>query len=68
MKTKREERIARAEARSRPSTPVKWHMLGRNEDQTDDEAIDAYGRDLIGPNDQIIMLVGVTPRHREEDP
>ena len=67
MKTKRESRIARAEARGRPFTPVKCHLLGRNEDQTDEEAIDAYGRDLIGPNDQIIMLVGVWPRHRPDD-
>jgi hypothetical protein len=64
---KKEERIARAEARRHPSTPVKYHMLGRNEDQTDDEAIDAYGRDLIGPNDQIIMLVGIRPKARQED-
>ena len=68
MKKDRESRIARAEARRRPLTPVKWHMLGRNEDQTDDEAIDAYGRDLIGPDDQIIMLVGVRPKPRQEDP
>jgi hypothetical protein len=65
---RKEERIARAEARRRPFTPVKCHMLGRNEDQTDDEAIEAYGRHLIGPDDQIIMLVGVWPKHRQEDP
>ena len=68
MKPNRETRIARAEARRRPFTPVQCHLLGRNEDQTDDEAIDAYSRDLIGPDDQIIMLVGVRPKHRQEDP
>jgi hypothetical protein len=63
----RKARIARAEARSRPFKPVKVHLLGRSEDETDDSAIDAYGRHLIGPEDEIVMLVGVKPKPWPDD-
>ena len=30
--------------------------------QTQDQALDAYGRDKVGPNDLVIMRVMVSPR------
>ena len=38
------------------------HLLFRQEDENEDDVYDAYGRDKIGPNDMVIMHVGVTPR------
>jgi hypothetical protein len=37
-------------------------VLIQREDQTQDEAIDAYGRDLIGENDRVIIHRIVSPR------
>ena len=47
------------------SCSVKWdnhHSLTAREGQTEDEAIDEYGREKIGPNDFVVIHKFVTPR------
>ncbi len=65
MKSNREGRIARAEARSRPLKPGACHVIGVK--TTKDAALDAYGRDRIGKDDMVIFLVGVKPPPRPDD-
>lgn len=34
---------------------VAWHRVLQESDQTIDQALDAYGRDRIGPTDRLIV-------------
>ena len=54
-------RVADLEARQ-TTPPGKWHMLIQRIGQTQDEAIDAYGRHLIGEHDHLIINRIVAPR------
>jgi hypothetical protein len=65
LKTNKESRIARAEARSRPFKPVASHIISLK--TTEDAALDEYGRDRIGKDDFIVFLVGVEPPPRPDD-
>ena len=40
----------------------KAHQVICGDGQTQEQALDAYGRDKIGPNDFVIMRVIVSPR------
>ena len=54
-------RVADLEARQ--TAPLgKWHRLIQREGQTQEEAIDAYGRHLIGEHDHLIINSIVAPR------
>jgi len=54
-------RVAELEARkARPFGKV--HRLIQRQGQTRDEALDAYGRELIGPDDMVILNRIVAPR------
>jgi hypothetical protein len=50
------DRIARIEKRRKPPPKGKAHLIGVT--TTEDEALDEYGRDKIGPDDFVILLVG----------
>jgi hypothetical protein len=57
-------RVADLEARQ--TVPFgQAHMLMQREGQTQDEAIDAYGRQLIGNNDLVIINRIVSPKDAE---
>lgn len=47
-------RISVLEA-AKPGEDRPWHWLIKQPNQTQDEAIDAYGRDKIGPDDNLII-------------
>ena len=55
-------RIDRLERDSGSASLVKYHLLARLHDQTEDEAIDVYGRDKVGPGDDFIFLVAPPAR------
>ena len=42
--------------------PKQWHQVVQQVGQTWDEALDAYGRDRIGPDDGIIQRELVRPQ------
>ena len=44
----------------------KVHRIICGEDQSEDDVIDAYGREKIGPDDKIIMRVLVSPKRDEQ--
>ena len=53
----------RAEMRKRDAArPTKWHRIVQQVGQSEDEAIDAYGRDRIGPDDRILIHELVLPQ------
>ena len=57
--------VAAAEAalaRRDAAKPRTWHRIVQQVGQSEDEAIDAYGRDRIGPDDGIILREMVRPR------
>ena len=63
---RQEKRVATLESRS-PTTMAEAHIVGRTKEfATDDEALDAYGRHHIGPDDMVIMLVPISPEREEE--
>ncbi len=63
---KLEKRVAGLEAQS-PTHLRKVHIVPQTKEYaTADEALDAYGRHLIGPDDRVIMLVSMTPEREEE--
>ncbi len=51
-------RVADLEAREIGAAPKKFHLLELDQGQTLEEAKDEYGRDLIGPDDICMMIVG----------
>ena len=63
---KLDKRVSNLEAKGSGTALKKCHLVGLGQG-TEDEAIDAYGRDLIGPDDMIIWLVGMS-RAAEDDP
>jgi hypothetical protein len=63
---KLDKRVLDLEAKGTGTALKKCHLVGLGQG-TEDEAIDAYGRDLIGPDDMIILLVGMD-RAAEYDP
>ncbi len=63
---KLDRRVSNLEAKGSGTALQKIHLVGLGQG-TEDEAIDAYGRDLIGPDDMIIWLVGMS-RAAEDDP
>jgi hypothetical protein len=54
-------RVADLEARQ-PRPYGRAHRLIQREEQTQDEALDAYGRELIGPDDMVIINRIVSPK------
>ena len=42
--------------------PTRWHRVIQQVGQSEEEAIDAYGRDRIGPNDRILIHELVLPQ------
>ena len=60
-------RVGALEGNSPPKTWDKYHSLIFREGQTEDEAIDDYGRDRIGPNDFLTIHKLVSPRFDAED-
>ena len=63
---KLDRRVSSLEAKGTGTALNKCHLVGLGQG-TENEAIDAYGRDLIGPDDMIIWLVGMD-RAAEYDP
>ena len=61
-----EKRVDRLEAKARPLESSRWHMVTKQEGQSDDDAIDAFGREKIGADDTVIFLVPVSPRFDAE--
>ena len=59
-------RLSALEGKASPPLVEKWHQLVALGDETEDELIDAYGRDKIGPNDSIIIFKSVAPRFDAE--
>ena len=56
---KLDKRVSNLEAKGTGTALKKCHLVGLGPG-TEDEAIDAYGRDLIGQDDMIIWLVGMS--------
>jgi hypothetical protein len=54
-------RVTDLEARQKPDIG-RWHNLIQRADQTQEEALDAYGRHLIGEHDRLIINRTVAPR------
>lgn len=48
-------RLDALEGKARPAHVEKWHEMVALNDETEDELIEAYGRDKIGANDSIII-------------
>jgi len=59
-------RLAALEGKASPTLVEKWHDVVAKDDQTEDEALNAYGREKIGPNDSVIIFRSVTPRFDED--
>lgn len=55
-------RVIALECKGASSNCVRVHQLSAGNGQTEDEAIEAYGRERIGPNDLAIVLMPVSPR------
>ena len=51
-----------AEEAATAAPPRRWHRIVQEIGQTHDEALDAYGRDRIGPDDGIIVREIVRPQ------
>lgn len=47
-----------------PPARGRWHRIIRQADQTQEEAIAAYGREKIGPDDHLIVRRVVVPLAR----
>ena len=58
-------RIAALEAKA-PKNWSPWHRIVQMPEQTLDQAIDAYGRDRIGPDDNMVVWTVVDPKGRCE--
>lgn len=58
-------RVETLEAK-RPGRVIRSHRIIQHEGQTQDEALDDYGRDKIGPNDFLIVRVIVAPNELEQ--
>ena len=54
-------RLDALEGKASPPLVEKWHQLVALGDETEDELIDAYGRQKIGPNDSFIIFRTVAP-------
>ena len=59
-------RLDALEGKATPPLVEKWHELVALGDETENELIDAYGREKIGTNDYIIILKSVAPRFDAE--
>lgn len=55
-------RLDALEGKASPPLVEKWHQVVAVDDQTEDEVLDAYGREKIGPNDSVLIFRAVTPR------
>ena len=55
-------RVGALESKASPPTVEKWHQLFGFKNETEDELIEAYGREKIGPNDSIMSFRSVAPR------
>ncbi len=55
-------RLDALEGKSSPPPVERWHDIVQRGNQTLEEAIDAYGRDKIGPDDGMIVWRTTTPR------
>lgn len=55
-------RLDALEGKSSPPSVERWHHVVQTGEQTQEEAIDAYGRDKVGPDDGMIVFKSVTPR------
>lgn len=55
-------RVGALEGKSSGRKFEKLHSLMAREGQTEDEAIDDYGREKIGPDDFVLIHVPVSPR------
>ena len=55
-------RVERLEASASPPCSGKWHLITKLEGQTDAAAIDAYGRDKVAEDDNIIFSTAIAPR------
>ena len=66
---KLDKRVSYLEAKGGSAVSIKSHIIGLGSGQTREEAIDAYGRDRIGPDDMIILLVpmSASPDGAEEN-
>ncbi len=62
---KLDKRVSNLEAKGSGTALQKCHLVGLGQG-TEEEAIDAYRRDLIGPDDLIIWLIGMS-RAAEDD-
>ena len=47
-------RVERLEA-ARPGQVVKWHRVIARDEQSDEQALDAYGRERIGAGDHVVL-------------
>ncbi len=59
-------RLDALEGKATPPLVEKWHEMVALGDETEDELIDAYGREKIGPDDSVIILRPVAPRFDAE--
>lgn len=59
-------RLEALETRTKAATGV-WHRIIQEAGQTQDQALDAYGRDKIGPDDNVIIrrIIEGGPRGNE---
>ena len=49
-------RLDALEGKASPAIVENWHFLVARGNETQDELIDAYGREKIGPNDSFIIF------------